>query len=324
MRTCPLLHYAFNGDADGLCALQQLRLVDPRPATLVTGVKRDVALLRRVAAKPADEVTVLDVSLEANRGALMPMLEAGVSVRWIDHHHAGFAPEHVHFESLIDTSADVCTSLLVDHVLGGRYRSWAIAATFGDGLKDVANCLCLAAGLSADRATVLERLGIGLNYNAYGESLPDLHIDPAALAAHMRPFECPFEFARKSSVFESLFQNYLADMEVARRLQPRLLVPGAAVVIMPDEAWARRAIGTLANELMCAWPDCGIALLSRRSAGGYTVSVRAPAGGRAQADALCLQFATGGGRRGAAGINELPASEVDAFVARFEAHFGLG
>ena len=36
----------FNGDADGLCALHQLRLAEPlADAQLVTGVKRDIALL---------------------------------------------------------------------------------------------------------------------------------------------------------------------------------------------------------------------------------------------------------------------------------------
>ena len=30
----------FNGDADGICALQQLRLSRPLASTLVTGVKR--------------------------------------------------------------------------------------------------------------------------------------------------------------------------------------------------------------------------------------------------------------------------------------------
>ena len=29
----------FNGDADGICALHQLRLQDPRPTQLVTGAK---------------------------------------------------------------------------------------------------------------------------------------------------------------------------------------------------------------------------------------------------------------------------------------------
>jgi hypothetical protein len=61
--------YAFNGDADGLCALQQLRLAAAgagakvEAETLVTGVKRDIALLERVKGAPGDECTVLDVSL---------------------------------------------------------------------------------------------------------------------------------------------------------------------------------------------------------------------------------------------------------------------
>ena len=38
----------FNGDADGICALLQLRQHTPRSATLVTGVKRDIGLLSRV------------------------------------------------------------------------------------------------------------------------------------------------------------------------------------------------------------------------------------------------------------------------------------
>ena len=69
--------YAFNGDADGLCALQQLRLVDPRDATLVTGVKRDIQLLRRVNAATGDEVTVLDISLDANRERSLPSAGRG-------------------------------------------------------------------------------------------------------------------------------------------------------------------------------------------------------------------------------------------------------
>ena len=41
----------FNGDADGICALHQLRLAAPADSELVTGVKRDIALLERVAAR---------------------------------------------------------------------------------------------------------------------------------------------------------------------------------------------------------------------------------------------------------------------------------
>ena len=54
----------FNGDADGICALLQLRLAEPRNATLITGVKRDISLLKQVNAKPGDRLTVLDISME--------------------------------------------------------------------------------------------------------------------------------------------------------------------------------------------------------------------------------------------------------------------
>ena len=60
----------FNGDADGLCALTQLRNARPLETELVTGVKRDINLLDRVQAEPGSQVTVLDVSLDKNRAGL--------------------------------------------------------------------------------------------------------------------------------------------------------------------------------------------------------------------------------------------------------------
>ena len=57
----------FNGDADGICALLQLRFAEPREnAELITGVKRDINLLKRVDAKAGDRITVLDVSMDKN------------------------------------------------------------------------------------------------------------------------------------------------------------------------------------------------------------------------------------------------------------------
>ena len=47
------MHYdVFNGDADGICALLQLRLEMPLVSTRITGIKRDIALLGRVPADP--------------------------------------------------------------------------------------------------------------------------------------------------------------------------------------------------------------------------------------------------------------------------------
>lgn len=57
----------FNGDADGICALHQLRLARPLRSSLVTGVKRDVRLPGRVPIRSGIPVTVLDISLDVNR-----------------------------------------------------------------------------------------------------------------------------------------------------------------------------------------------------------------------------------------------------------------
>jgi hypothetical protein len=237
------LFYAFNGDADGLCALQQLRLADPRKAMLVTGVKRDINLLRRVNATAGDQVTVLDVSLDRNRDDLLRLLGAGASIRYFDHHHAGALPQHPKFEAHIEEAADVCTSTLVDRYLAGRHRAWAIVAAFGDNLPELGTALAKADGIEPSTMATLERLGISLNYNAYGSAISDLCFDPAHLADQMLPFADPIEFVRHSPAYAQLGARYDEDMQKARSLLPARRVPGAMVVVLPNEAWARRARG---------------------------------------------------------------------------------
>jgi len=315
-------YFAFNGDADGLCALQQLRLADPGAAILVTGVKRDVKLLRRVEAGDGDDVTVLDISLDQNRADLLRLLDAGASVRYFDHHHAGPLPRHPRFDVHIEEGADVCTSVLVDRYLGGRYRAWAIVAAFGDGLPALGDAMVRSAGLDQQTTATLERLGVNLNYNAYGTAISDLHFDPEVLAQEMLPFRDPVDFVRRSRAYEQLSAWYEEDMRKAQALEPTWTVPGATIVVLPDESWARRAIGVLANDLAQAQPDSAIAILSPKTEGGFTVSVRVPARSAVGADEFCRAFDTGGGRKLAAGINHLPEADVDAFAARFTARFG--
>ena len=54
----------FNGDADGVCALHQLRLHNPQESRLVTGVKRDTLLLKRVISVRNSVLTVLNISCQ--------------------------------------------------------------------------------------------------------------------------------------------------------------------------------------------------------------------------------------------------------------------
>ncbi|WP_455731252.1 acetyltransferase, partial [Burkholderia stabilis] len=240
--------FAFNGDADGLCALQQLRLAEGVRGTLVTGVKRDIKLLERIDARAGDVVTVLDVSHDQNRDACARLLRDGVTVRYFDHHFAGELPDDPRFDAHIDTSADVCTSALVNRYLGGRHVRWAIAAAFGDELPALGDALAREHGVDDAERRTLAELGLYLNYNAYGECVGDLHFDPAALADAMLPCVDPLDFVRGTAVFAALRDGYRNDMALACALAPLREVPGATLVRMPDHPWARRATGMLANE----------------------------------------------------------------------------
>jgi hypothetical protein len=311
----------FNGDADGLCALHQLRLENPAPAELVTGVKRDITLLDRVEASTGDHVTVLDISLDRNRKGLMRLLEAGASIEYFDHHYAGEIPTHGNLVAHIDLSAEICTSILVDRHLRGHYRLWAIVAAFGDNLGQGARILAQDAGLTEPEIRKLASLGEYLNYNGYGERLQDLHFDPAILYEKMRPYADPFDFIANSSAFDRLAAGFHNDIRKAAPIPPLRAGGHHSAYVLPDEAWARRAAGLFANKLAIDNPMDAHAVLTSNRYGDYTVSVRAPIADPQGADTLCLKFETGGGRRAAAGIDRLPADALDRFLAMFAEQF---
>ena len=312
---------AFNGDADGICALHQLRLAQPRDSVLVTGVKRDVALLQRVPAEPGDSVTALDISVAANRTALDALLGRGVRVEYFDHHFAGDLPAHPNLSATIDVSPRVCTAMLVDRHLGGRYRAWAAAAAFGDNLSEEGSALADTLRLSDPETGDLRSLGETLAYNAYGDVEADLIVDPATLYRVLHPYVDPFAFIRREPIYRTIDESRRVDLERARAVKPAVELPGATLYVLPDEPWSRRARGALANDLAQRFPDFAHAVLTRNAESGYTVSVRAPLSRAAGADALCRGFATGGGRMGAAGINHLPDDELPRFVRALDRAF---
>lgn len=314
---------AFNGDADGLCALQQLRLAGELPADvhLVSGVKRDIALLERVQAGAGDRVTVLDIAHDSNRVDVARLLAAGAQVRYFDHHFAGELPEHPAFVSFIDTDAQVCTSLLVDRFLGGRFHRWAVAAAFGDGMPGPARALAQRHGLSEGDSAALAELGLLLNYNAYGEQLDDLHFDPLELAGQLLPYADPLDFVRDSPSFARLREGHAADMAAAAALQPWREGAGARLYRLPAKPWARRVSGVLANQLAADDPQRALGLLSARSDGDWTFSLRVPADAVLEADDFCRRYPSGGGRKRAAGINRLPGAALEDFVAAFLAGY---
>jgi hypothetical protein len=307
----------FNGDADGICALQQLRLDDPRESILVTGVKRDIALLARAGAVAGDQVTALDISLDKNRDALVQILAAGARVRYFDHHFAGDLPEHPALELHIETVPDRGTSLLVDDYLQGRYRAWAVVGTFGDNFDDSARRAAEPLGLSEHQLGLLRDLGIYINYNGYGSRIEDLHFPPDILYRKLSPYSDPLELIADDDIFSALRDGYAEDMARGKAVSPELEDGRHALYVLPAEPWARRVGGVLANALACAAPERAHALMTRLPAGGFVVSVRAPLSTKEGADTLCRRFPSGGGRKAAAGINDLPESAYDDFVRAF-------
>ncbi|MFK7829279.1 MAG: DHH family phosphoesterase [Congregibacter sp.] len=312
----------FNGDADGICALLQLRAAAPSENTLITGVKRDIALLSRIADGPAASVTVLDVSLDKNREPLNKLLAGGASVFYCDHHFAGEIPEHPSLDALINTSADVCTSLLVNGRLGGAFAHWAVVGAFGDNLEKSANAVARTLDLDTDTLSLYKRLGTYINYNGYGATLEDLHFHPAELYQLMCGYPDPSGFvAEAASTFARLEDGYHGDMGSAETLTADWEESHAAVFRLPNAPWARRVSGVYGNSLANNAPNRAHAVLTEKAAGGFLVSVRAPLNDKRDADTLCRQFPTGGGRAAAAGINELAEADLQAFIDAFSSTY---
>ena len=313
----------FNGDADGLCALVQLYRAKPRSAKIITGIKRDINLLKRVTAEPGDQITVLDISFEKNSADVSRLLESGAAIKYVDHHKTGDIITHPNLDVDIDLSAETCTSLIVDKQLEGKYRAWAITAAFGDNLAKQALALGKASGFDDSQLELLEKLGTYLNYNGYGASVDDLFYDPAALFEQLRPFDTPFDFLSQSpDVFETLETGYQQDMNKAAEMPYAYCDGNIAVVILPFEKWARRVSGVYSNALTNEFPDRAHAVFTVKENGNYLVSVRAPLNRRYGADELVTQFPTGGGRKAAAGINDLPKGQLDLFVEAMKKQFG--
>lgn len=310
----------FHGDADGMCALHQLRLAQPLPSgaprQLVTGLKRQIGLLAAVTGSPDCTITVLDISLDRNRAALERVLMQGATVHYFDHHFAGSVPAHPRLHAVIDEAPDVCASILIDRYIGARHRAWALVGAFGDNLGAVARSLARELDMDDGRFATLRSLGETLNYNAYGETAADVMIEPVDLYAVLHRHADPFEFAATPLV-EHLRARRRADLASALAQEPVVADAQRAVFRLPDLPWGRRVIGTFANSLARASPRRAHAVIKDNSDTTLTVSVRAPIDTPFGADALCRRYKTGGGRAAAAGIEQLQPAELDAFIQAF-------
>lgn len=312
----------FNGDADGICSLLQLRHTFPCQSELVTGIKRDIKLLEKVNATKGDQINVLDISLDKNRTDLLRNLDNGAEIFYVDHHYSGDIPDNTRLTALIDTQADICTSLLINNHLQNKYPLWAITGAFGDNLNNSAQILANRHQLKHDDMERLKSLGIYINYNGYGASIDDLHFAPDELFTRLLPYLNPLDAIHDStSVYQELKSGYEEDNSHVSDLQAEHKTDKVAVFILPNETWARRISGVYSNNLVNQYPDRAHAVLTQNNKNGYLISVRAPLNNKTGADELCRQFESGGGRKAAAGINHLPAKDLPVFIDKLSRQF---
>ena len=317
------MHFdVFNGDADGIIALVQLRLAEPKESTLITGVKRDIQLLQQVDIKQAKSVTVLDISLEKNIDALTHILAENIQTFYVDHHRSGDIPMSNNLHAIINTDANTCTSLLVNEYLNNAYVNWAIAAAFGDNMTQSAEQLASEFGLPVVQQEKLKALGIYINYNGYGRDVKDLHFHPAELFKQLINYPDPLVLVNEdASLFHQLETAYHQDMNKAQSAKVITDNDTCKIVQLEDAAWARRVSGVFGNELANTSPNKAHAVLTLNNDATYTVSVRAPLNNKVGADEVCIQFPTGGGRSGAAGINQLPQSLLNKFIDTLSSYY---
>lgn len=317
------MHYdVFNGDADGIIALLQLRLAEPKESILVSGVKRDIQLLDRLSVCSDDSVVVLDISMDQNKAGLENLLDSGAEVFYADHHKSGDIPLHPRLDSHIDLDANTCTALIIDKLLNGRFHTWAITAAYGDNLIAKADQLADTAKLTSQQKEQLKELGTLINYNGYGSKLEDLHFEPTSLFKQLLAYDDPFAvIADQSSPFSTLQSAYQQDIDKALAIAPKYQSDKLSLFELPNDASSRRVSGVYGNLLANKSPDSAHAVLTVNLDKTYTVSLRAPLNKKHGAGDICSQFPSGGGRAAAAGINALAQYDLERFIQTVEEYY---
>lgn len=307
----------FNGDADGIFALHQMRLENPQPAAvLITGVKRDITLLSRVVGQVNCSISVFDISLDSNRQFLNTLLEANNSIEYFDHHFAGQIPDSPLLRHEINVSPECCTSLIVNNILHGKNLHWAICGAYGDNLHQQAEKLADRSNLTEKQIRQLREIGELFNYNGYGSTLNDLHFHPEELYKSVCHFENPFDFFLSSPVLKTLRKGFSSDLAQALKQKESSVDGKNTVYFFPNASWARRIQGVFSNQRAREQPDRAHALIVENDDLSLRVSLRAPLTDRRDADTICKLFPTGGGRAAAAGINSLPPSMLNDFLTQ--------
>ena len=316
-------HYDFfNGDADGIISLHQFRLQFPRKSELFTGVKRDVKLLRHAVDIKNATFTVFDISLLSNSDYIEGILKNNNKVSWFDHHEPGDTDLGDNFSIRVDADPNCCTNILVDKFIDGLHRPWTICGAYGDNLHEQAEKLnpCF----SEMTMLQLKEIGETLNYNGYGNEESDLTVHPKDVYLDIQKYRSPFQYRKLSEIYNKINTQMKSDETELNSSEILHTSETGNIILLPNTKASIRYSGIYSNKQTTDNPDKAFAILTEINDDNYRVSIRSPKNNPYEASTLALSFPTGGGREKAAGINELPKTELKKFIDKFEDIYGNG
>ena len=310
----------FNGDADGIISLHQFRLQFPRKSELFTGVKRDVKLLRHAVDIKNATLTVFDISLLSNSDYIDGILKNNNKVSWFDHHEPGDTNLGDNFSIRVDAEPNCCTNILVDKYIDGLHRPWTICGAYGDNLHEQAEKLnpCF----SEMAMLQLKEIGETLNYNGYGNKESDLTVHPKDVYLDIQKYRSPFQYRKLSEIYNKINTQMKSDEEELNSSEILYTSETGNVILLPDTKASIRYSGIYSNKQTTDNPNKAFAILTNINEDTYRISIRSPKNNPVGASKLALSFQTGGGREKAAGINELPKTELKIFIEKFEETYG--
>ena len=237
-------------------------------------------------------------------------------VRWFDHHEPGETDLGESFSIKVDTDPNCCTNILVDKYIDGLHRPWTICGAYGDNLHEQAEKLnpCFNEMVMLE----LKEIGETLNYNGYGNELSDLTVDPKEVYLDLHQYVSPFQYRKKSEIYNKIHTQMISDKAELSSSEILHDTDAGKVILLPNTKASVRYSGIYSNQQTTDDPDKAFAILTLVNEENYRVSIRSPKTNPYGASKLALQFPTGGGREKAAGVNELPRSELNNFIEKFE------
>ena len=268
-----------------------------------------------------DMVTVMDVSHAKNRKDVQRLLDSGAIIEYFDHHDPSELIAHPIITYHINTEPNISTGLIVNSYVKGKNCLWSIATAFGDNHIELAINMAKSEGLDDEQINLLKQIGLVVNYNSYGQTADDLFYSPEEIAEAVKACGSDvFRFTEQSDIFSTLLENFSNDMASAGCQEPYSINENGVIYTLPNEVWTHRIMGSFSNHLVSTNKDLACAISVLNSDGTYRISVRSSINNPHGAGDLCKKFG-GGGREKAAGINNLPESELEEFKEEFESTF---